>query len=148
VNQNKANRAPRAPRCFNLFILLLAQGSLILSNNPILAADRKPAASISRRASASDPPGDILGYISAGWDTLTRTMNRCESLEDSKTDGEPALYLPAEMAIPPSITEWQAHCRIRVDQRGVSGIIARFTRCACPFRQELASPFPPRRAKR
>ena len=31
---------------------------------------------------------DILQYISAGWDTLTRSMNRCESLEDTKTGGE------------------------------------------------------------
>jgi alpha,alpha-trehalase len=104
-----------APRCFYIFISLLAQGSLILPNNPILAAERKPATSISRPAGASDSLSDILRYISAGWDTLTRTMNHCESLEDTKTEGEPVLYLPAEMAIPPSITELQSHCRIRVE---------------------------------
>src|ERR1700737_481546 len=104
-----------ASRCFYIFISLLAQGTLILPNNPILAAEPKPAASISRPAGASDSSSDILQYISTGWDTLTRTMNRCESLEDSKTDGEPVLYVPAEMAIPPSITELQSHCRVRVE---------------------------------
>jgi len=105
----------RAPRHFCIFILLWAQGSLLLSNNPILAADRKEAAAISGAASTSDSLGDILRYISGAWDTLTRTMNRCESLEDSKTDGEPLLYLPADMPIPSSITELQTHCRVRVE---------------------------------
>ena len=59
--------------------------------------------------------GDILQYISAGWDTLTRTMNRCESLEDTKTGGEAVLYLPAGMAVPPAISELQNHCQVRVE---------------------------------
>jgi alpha,alpha-trehalase len=42
-------------------------------------------------------------------------MNRCESLEDTKTGGEAVLYLPADMAIPPAIHELQGHCRVRVD---------------------------------
>jgi alpha,alpha-trehalase len=102
-------------RYLYIFFSLLAQGSLILSNNPLLAAERKPAASISRPASGSDSLGDILRYISDSWDTLTRTMNRCESLEDTKTEGAPILYLPAEMDVPPAITELQTHCRIRVE---------------------------------
>src|SRR5690348_3282764 len=105
----------RAPRRFCIFVLLWSQGSLLLSNNPILAADRKEAAVSSRAASPSDSLGDILRYISGAWDTLTRTMNRCESLEDSKTDGEPVLYLPVDMPIPSSITELQTHCRVRVE---------------------------------
>jgi|SRR5579872_770789 len=105
----------RVPRRFYVFISLLAQGSLILPHNPVLATERKPAAPISQPASASDSTDEILRYISSSWDTLTRTMNRCESLEDTKTDGEPVLYLPAEVATPPSIAELQAHCRIRVE---------------------------------
>src|ERR1700693_2038424 len=104
-----------APRCFHMFFSLLALGSLIFSNNPIVAAGGKPAASISRPVSSSNSLDEILRYISDSWDTLTRTMNRCESLEDTKTEGKSVLYLPAEMTIPPSITELQAHCRIRVE---------------------------------
>jgi alpha,alpha-trehalase len=114
VNQNKADMF-HAPQRFCILITLLAQGSLVLSNDPILASERKPTAPISRPASAPDSLGDILRYISASWDTLTRTMSRCESLEDTKTEGEPVLYLPAEMAIPSSIAELQAQCRIRVE---------------------------------
>ena len=103
------------PRRFCLFISLLVQGSLLLSNDPALASEHDRAASASRPASASGPLGDILRYISSGWDTLTRTTSRCESLKDTKTEGEPVLYLPAEMAIPPAVTELQAHCAVRVE---------------------------------
>jgi alpha,alpha-trehalase len=104
-----------APRCFYALISLLAQGSLLLLNNPVLAAERKPAVAISAPARTSDSLDEILRYISNTWDTLTRTMNRCESLVDPKTEGEPVLYLPAGMAIPSSIAELQSHCRIRLE---------------------------------
>ncbi len=58
---------------------------------------------------------DILRYISAGWDTLTRAMNQCQSLEDTKTGGEAYLYLPADMAIPPAVAALQKNCRVRVE---------------------------------
>ncbi len=66
---------------------------------------------------ATDPNSlaDILQYISAGWDTLTRTMDRCASLEDTKTGGEAVLYLPAGMEVPRAIEELQKHCRVRVE---------------------------------
>jgi alpha,alpha-trehalase len=102
-------------RCFRIFFSMLAQGSLVLSNIPIVPVVHQPTAPIPHVASTSDSLSDILHYISTGWDTLTRTMNRCESLEDKKTDREPVLYLPAEMAIPASVTELQDHCRIRVE---------------------------------
>jgi alpha,alpha-trehalase len=82
-----------------------------------------PAASSSEEITAAKvkaavaPPSleGILQYISAGWDTLTRSMNRCESLEDTKTGGEAFLYLPAGMEIPPAVAELQNHCRVRVE---------------------------------
>ena len=43
-------------------------------------------------------------------------MDRCESLKDTKTGGEAILYLPAEMAIPPSISALQSHCPVRVER--------------------------------
>lgn len=66
-------------------------------------------------APAANSLADILHYISAGWDTLTRRMDQCESLEDTKTAGEAILYLPAGMAIPASIAALQNHCRVRVE---------------------------------
>jgi alpha,alpha-trehalase len=78
------------------------------------SADGRPI-SISDGAAAQNSVADILHYISSGWDTLTRSMNRCESLEDTKTGGEAVLYLPAEVATPPAISELQNHCRVRVE---------------------------------
>lgn len=66
-------------------------------------------------APAASSLADILHYISAGWDTLTRRMDQCESLEDTKTAGEAILYLPASMAVPTSIAALQNHCRVRVE---------------------------------
>jgi alpha,alpha-trehalase len=58
---------------------------------------------------------DILRFISAGWDDLTRTMTNCASLTDLKTDEEPVLYLPAELGRPPALSELQKHCTVRVE---------------------------------
>ena len=99
------------------FRSLLVLGSLILSltvGGVAIPVIRSPQV-IAGPAAASDSLNGILQYISSGWDVLTRTMNRCESLEDTKTGGEPVLYFPAEAPIPPSITQLQNHCRVRVE---------------------------------
>jgi alpha,alpha-trehalase len=104
-----------ATRSFQIFCSLLAQGALVMATIPIPNSGHIRAASISNASTTPNSLDDILKYISAGWDTLTRTMNRCESLEDTKTGGEAILYLPAEMAVPPLIEELQKHCRVRVE---------------------------------
>ena len=43
---------------------------------------------------------DILHYISLDWDRLSRSLDSCETFFDSKTDGEPVLYLPVEIESP------------------------------------------------
>ena len=101
--------------CLQIFLSLLAQGGLLLSNTPILAGSRQSVSPTSPSSTTSGDLDDIRHYISATWDTLTRTMNRCETLEDSKTEGEAVLYLPAEMATPQSLNELQDRCRIRVE---------------------------------
>lgn len=73
------------------------------------------AAPIPRPETDANSLAAILNYISASWDTLTRTMNRCESLEDTKAGGESILYLPAGMAVPPALMELQKNCRVRVE---------------------------------
>jgi alpha,alpha-trehalase len=57
---------------------------------------------------------DILHYISHGWDRLSRSMNQCETFFDSKTEGEPFLYLPVEVPIPPEVDGLPKRCKIRV----------------------------------
>src|ERR1700687_3120921 len=103
-----------ANKSFQIFCSVLAQGVLVMSTIP--NSGHAQATPASKAATAPNSLADILQYISAGWDTLTRTMNRCESLEDTKTGGEAVLYLPAEMATPPAISELQNHCRVRVER--------------------------------
>ena len=57
----------------------------------------------------------IQAYISSGWDTLTRSLDKCKTFEDVKTDAEPTLYLPAEMPEPEAIAQLVTmHCRVNV----------------------------------
>jgi alpha,alpha-trehalase len=57
----------------------------------------------------------IGSYISSGWDTLTRSLDQCKTFEDSKTDAEPTLYLPAEIPEPDALVQLvRARCRVAV----------------------------------
>ncbi len=104
-----------ATKSFQIFWSVMAQAALVMSTMPIPNSAYRRATPVSKGATAPKSLADILQYISRGWDTLTRTMNRCESLEDSKTGGEAVLYLPAEMAVPPAIADLQNRCRVRVE---------------------------------
>lgn len=109
----------RAISFFRVACSLLLQGILIISNLPTSAASNKkfgsqPYVQTPRPPDGSQPLADILRYISVGWDDLTRTMTRCESLTDIKTDEEPVLFLPAEFASSPALSELQKHCTVRV----------------------------------
>src|ERR1700758_1819447 len=54
----------------------------------------------------------ILSYISSAWDTLTRSMTRCNSVVDPKLAGQSVLYLPADFAVPPAVRKLQQDCKI------------------------------------
>jgi alpha,alpha-trehalase len=104
-----------ATRGFQIFCSVLAQGALVMSTIPTTDSGQGRVTPISQSAPVPNSLGDILHYISAGWDTLTRTMTSCDSLKDPKTGGETALYLPAGMAVPSSVSDLQNHCRVRVE---------------------------------
>jgi len=57
----------------------------------------------------------ILGYISSGWDTLTRSMTECKSVVDPKIKVSPVLYLPAGFAEPAAVQKLAADCNVRVE---------------------------------
>ena len=72
-----------------------------------------------RAQQAAAPVSDAtLNYIHETWDTLTRSMTDCKSLEDTKVNqvanAKPVLYLPADFPAPPKVTELQQHCDVRV----------------------------------
>ena len=58
---------------------------------------------------------DILRYISTTWDELNRSASYCKAFKDTKTDGEPILYLPAELAVPQTVGELLQNCNVRVE---------------------------------
>ena len=78
-------------------------------------------AAIAQAASAPSnvPEGEglkpILTYISAAWDTLTRSMTECVSVVDPKIKVAPVLYLPAEVAEPAAVYKLAADCNVRVE---------------------------------
>jgi len=56
----------------------------------------------------------ILSYIHNGWNTLSRSTDDCRSLVDPKVTTAPILYLPAGMAIPPSVAAAHRRCNVEV----------------------------------
>jgi alpha,alpha-trehalase len=66
-------------------------------------------------AKGSSGLSDILGYINNGWNTLTRSLDNCETIVDPKLQEHSILYLPAEMPIPPAIKALATKCHLRVE---------------------------------
>jgi alpha,alpha-trehalase len=68
----------------------------------------------------SDAPADphglgpILTYISTGWDTLTRSMNECGTVVDTKLATISVMYLPSDFHEPPALTALQNQCKFEV----------------------------------
>src|ERR1700758_2105628 len=58
----------------------------------------------------------ILNYISAAWDTLTRSMTDCQSVVDPKLAQASVLYLPAGFGEPANLQQMTSRCNVRVDQ--------------------------------
>jgi len=56
----------------------------------------------------------IRAYISAGWDSLTRSLTDCATVVDTKLSTASVLYLPADFAAPASVEQLQKQCKVRV----------------------------------
>lgn len=99
-------------RCefFVLFRNLVA--CAVLLSAMVHAQSSAPAANPSAANTGLTP---ILNYISAAWDTLTRSMNDCQSVVDPKIKVAPVLYLPAGFAEPGAVKKLAADCNVRVE---------------------------------
>jgi alpha,alpha-trehalase len=75
----------------------------------------RPSTPASRGKEPLQALNDIRQYISTDWDSLTRSLTKCEAFEDVKISGKPILYLPVEVAIPPDLIELQKHCSLRIE---------------------------------
>jgi alpha,alpha-trehalase len=56
----------------------------------------------------------ILSYISASWDTLTRSMTECQSVVDPKVSEAAVVYLPAGMAEPAAVRKLSSDCKVEI----------------------------------
>ena len=68
-------------------------------------------------AKVSTPAGlnPIRSYIANGWDVLTRSMTRCDSIVDPKVATKAVLYLPADFPTPPAVQKLQTDCKVEVE---------------------------------
>jgi alpha,alpha-trehalase len=54
----------------------------------------------------------IRQYISAGWDSLTRSMTDCKTVVDTKLTTASVLYIPADFEIPDAVQQLQKQCNV------------------------------------
>ncbi len=85
-------------------LLLVPALLMCLISGPALQAEEAASPSAARG------PHDVLAYISAGWDDLTRSMTNCETVKDPKLPEESVLYLPAGFAIPQRLKALEQGC--------------------------------------
>ena len=57
----------------------------------------------------------ILDYISAAWDTLSRSMTDCQSIVDPKIRAAPVLYLPADFSEPAALKKLATQCNVQIE---------------------------------
>jgi alpha,alpha-trehalase len=91
------------------------------SHNPLLAVLFSFICSLALAqavapAKVSTPAGlnPIRTYIANGWDVLTRSMTRCDSIVDPKVATKAVLYLPADFPAPPAVQKLQSDCKVEV----------------------------------
>jgi alpha,alpha-trehalase len=100
-----AARSPSASRGLRQFVFFAAifvlSAAFTLPARPDAAADAK----------GLDP---IRTYIKTGWDTLTRSMNECGTVVDTKLAATSVMYLPADFPEPAALKTLQKECKFEV----------------------------------
>ena len=67
-------------------------------------------------ASAATPdPAKTRSYIAHAWGTLTRSVHECRALIDPKVPSHSVIYLPAQVAVPPSLEQSAKRCGVRIE---------------------------------
>ena len=66
-------------------------------------------------ASVAAQPGlaPIRQYIAEGWNTLTRSLDECKSIVDTKLTTASVLYMPADFEVPAAVQRLQAQCNVQ-----------------------------------
>src|SRR5579864_2848254 len=87
-------------------LITSAVRSLILVVVCVALAEHSPA----ETAPKGQGLKPVLDYISAAWDTLTRSMTECQSIVDPKISVRPILYLPKELPEPSTVQTLTDKC--------------------------------------
>ena len=109
----------RRGRMRDCLFSLLGVGILVMANPVRNAAGAPPGRgtnpAVKKRSNQSfQSLGDILQYISDDWTNLRRSLTDCGTYEDTKIEGEPALYLPADAEEPAGLEQSLKPCDVRV----------------------------------
>jgi alpha,alpha-trehalase len=84
--------------------------ALVLS----LAASAATGIANAQTAGARDQGlAPIREYISAGWDSLTRSLTECKTIVDPKLAAASVLYIPADFEAPPAVQQLQKQCNVQ-----------------------------------
>src|SRR5438552_6755242 len=87
--------------------------SVLLLSICLVQAGLSPAASKATVGEQGLAP--IRSYIAASWDTLTRSMTKCDTVVDPKLAERSILYLPADFPAPPAVEQMQKKCNVQVE---------------------------------
>jgi alpha,alpha-trehalase len=93
-----------------------ATRNLALAILVFVAACVPPIAAAQETTTSSAQQGlaPIRSYISAGWDSLTRSMTDCKSVVDTKLATASVLYLPANFDPPDAVQQLQRQCNVEI----------------------------------
>ncbi len=72
------------------------------------------SASAASAMPATPNPAKTRAYIDKAWTTLTRSMDDCRSLTDTKVAGHPVLYLPTKLPMPAQLVDVGKRCGVDV----------------------------------
>jgi alpha,alpha-trehalase len=64
---------------------------------------------------AAPHTGSISTYIQQSWDTLSRSMNQCDSVVDAKVTTVPVMYIPIDVAEPAELQKLHTQCNVKVE---------------------------------
>jgi alpha,alpha-trehalase len=58
---------------------------------------------------------EVTAYIDKAWDTLSRSLDKCETVIDKRVPEHSLLYLPADFPEPESVKELSTRCKLAVE---------------------------------
>jgi alpha,alpha-trehalase len=101
---------------YGLLCYFLALAMAFVPNSSSDVSRDRSSAQIAGMKEASQSFESIRQYISVGWGHLTRALDKCDTFEDIKAEGEQVLYLPVGLPSPLALNEVQKRCRVRFDR--------------------------------